>query len=476
MVEGSAMVRASLLMVLLTAWPLTSPPSIAGASLGCGVVPLNCEEWVAIHQGTDDWSPDVVASADGSRAYLVTRSRSTGEQAITVHSHDGENGALLWSSTYAPRNFPTFRMATLSPDGTRLHVVGHGGVLNTNLWQAFVLTFDTHDGTILWTAKWDIDTEGHAVTVSPDGSRVYATGVQAGHNFVTVALDAATGQKVWQASYNNGGGHSGDWRSVSSDIPYGIGADGDRVYVTGTSASSSGLLEATTVAYHAGTGAHAWTRRTHAVDATGAAAATEGYEVVPQGLVVYVLGTHGLEAYETSSGALIWSQPALACRAYWAMHSPGDCVLLTRPDNQLVFAGTHHAVAAFRTSQGEEVWRMPLRAGAARLPLDAGDHRLGMTGDMAIAPDGRHLYVATPGGRDRYVTDTASSINANIETLAIDSSTGRVLWRAVYDRAWESVASVDAAASRVFISGESSYAQPSDAAVIAYDPTEFTSV
>jgi hypothetical protein len=68
-------------------------------------------------------------------------------------------------------------------------------------------------GRQLWAAVYAREAEGYAVTVSPDGRRIYLIGSvvrQGWFDYFTVAADAATGAELWSAPYD-GPGHSTDY-------------------------------------------------------------------------------------------------------------------------------------------------------------------------------------------------------------------------------------------------------------------------
>jgi outer membrane protein assembly factor BamB len=469
--EGSQMAqgpRAALLLALLAVLPLSIPtPAAAEPTILCGtVLATGCEAWTAVHAQAEGAFPEVVAGADGTRAFTILESFCAcdgQEGALVVDAHDASTGALVWRNAYTAQKWPTFRMAVASPDGDRLHIAGHGAANNSFLPQAFVVTFDAHDGSLLWATRWDVYSEGYAITTSADGSRVFATGMYRGHDYTTNAFNAQTGQKLWETRYDNRGGDAGDWHRVSYDAPFAVAAapDGATVYVTGTSASATGILESATIAYDALTGGQRWVHRAHATDGPlGEVAPTESYQVATSlsGDRVYVFGTHGLRALDPVSGVELWAQEAFACRDYWPIANLGDCVIEVHPNGARLFVATHDDLAAVEAATGKEAWRIPLRIG---------DHRSGAASDMVMSHDGTRLYVASPSGRDPYVTDCG----CDFETVAYNATNGRPVWRAVYDRGAERVTSIDASPTgdQVFVTGRSSFDGPRDVLTTAYD-------
>ena len=70
-------------------------------------------------------------------------------------------------------------------------------------------------GTELWASRYNgpgrMDDVANAAKISPDGSTVFVTGgspgSKTGHDYATLAYDAATGSKVWTMRYD-GPAHS----------------------------------------------------------------------------------------------------------------------------------------------------------------------------------------------------------------------------------------------------------------------------
>src|SRR5947207_6955056 len=141
------------------------------------------------------------------------------------------------------------------------------------------IAYHTADGSEAWAAQYSTPDAsiGTSLALSADGKRLYATGFSSlgpaqppappapNYDYGTVAYNAATGEKLWEARYE---GPAGFW-----DIPYGIGVaivpqpDGTKretVFVTGRSNGASADnsdADYATVAYDSLTGEQLWISR-----------------------------------------------------------------------------------------------------------------------------------------------------------------------------------------------------------------------
>src|SRR5438093_1014040 len=100
----------------------------------------------------------------------------------------------------------------------------------------------TTGGTRLWTQRFrnphDVWDQPNSVAASPDGSKVFVTGLSQTNgsirsaDYATVAYDTSTGTVLWVRRYNGGRNHS--------DVATAIAAspDGSKVFVTGISGRS----------------------------------------------------------------------------------------------------------------------------------------------------------------------------------------------------------------------------------------------
>lgn len=440
-------IRSALLCTLALLLPLgnASPPA-------CGLVPTGCEAWTNLDgTGADPYWATILSSPDGTQVLGSASVQTPNGTDNAFHAYDPTTGHELWQTIYHHPPTPKVNAMTTSPDGSRLFVTGtglSGGFDRVPIMSAFAL--DAYNGSVLWVMYQPLDSEGKAITTSPDGSIVYVSGAYQ-NNYAILALDAATGAQRWASYYDAHGGDAGTWRGHSYDVAYAIARspDGTSLYVTGISTAPDGLLEYATLALNAATGAQRWLTRAHGHDPlTGANVSSEAYDVrtSPDGRIVYALGMDGVKAYDAATGTDIWTghTDAVHCRTYWPMLYH-ECNLRVSPDGSAVYAFSHNDLAAYDAHTGAQLWHDPLRVGNA---LDDEGR------DMTMSPDGTRLYLATPGGYDDQVTDDLTPISFAYVTQAIDTTNGLVRWHVTYgqDHFTQGIA-VSPTGDRVFVTG-----------------------
>ncbi|MBI4728405.1 MAG: PQQ-binding-like beta-propeller repeat protein [Acidobacteria bacterium] len=269
-------------------------------------------------------------SPDGARVY-VTGSSVQGatypdynySDYATV-AYDAATGAQLWVARY---NGPQGRSddatsLAMSPDGARVYVTGgsgYGGIYPDYSYNDYAtLAYDATSGAKLWEARYNGSGNGgdmaEGLVVSPDGARVFVTGQSQGsgtnNDYATLAYSAASGAKLWEARYNGPAG----WWDAAFDLA--VTPDGSRLFVTGRSSGSGTSWDYATLAYDAVSGAMAWEAR---YDGPG-----DDYADFDEALSVAVtpdsarlvvtgrsdgLGTgddYATLAYDATSGAKLW--------------------------------------------------------------------------------------------------------------------------------------------------------------------------
>jgi hypothetical protein len=201
--------------------------------------------WVKRYNGQGKFFDDVsslIVSPDGSKVYVT--GGSTGSSSLFDYAtvaYDASTGAQLWAKRYEgpAKGFDYAWSVQASPDGTKVFVTGTSeGV--TSLDDYFTIAYDASTGAWLWAKRYN--GEGgtfdfaNALAVSPDGSQVFVTGgsqnSSANSAYATVAYDASTGHQVWAKRYNSKGNDDDNAEAVA------VSPDGLRVFVTGLSIGS----------------------------------------------------------------------------------------------------------------------------------------------------------------------------------------------------------------------------------------------
>ncbi len=241
---------------------------VTGPSLDGNGVPTSLYATVAYSavNGTTLWSkrfdsgPDEAdvpvslgISPDGARVFVAGTSEGgpPGNEITTV-AYDTATGGLAWSTHTPGTSSATSaraRLLAVSPDGTRVFVTGYVSSLPSGL-DYVTTALDTASGGVAWTAQYDGPQHRNdapsAIAVSPDGIRVFVTGWSDGSlpgvsDYATVVYRATTGGVMWKKRYD-GPSHLGD-------VPAAVTVTGTRAFVTGTSESRATPADVATLAY-----------------------------------------------------------------------------------------------------------------------------------------------------------------------------------------------------------------------------------
>jgi PQQ-like domain len=305
-------------------------------------------------------------------------------------------GARLWATkAYQPGRYSYPVAITVSPDGARVYVTGR--VISASAMAT--VAYDADTGRQLWASRSNATAAAaSALAVSPDGATVYVTGsgrVSGRQDqFAVTAYAAATGQQRWLHYYTKV--KPGYARSVA------ISPDGKTVYATGSVGSY-----ALTVGYHA-SGTVKWATRYTNPYGGGAA----GNQIVtgPGGSAVYVAGAatnksgHGdiaTFAYRAATGKRMWLD---RYNARIGGGVPGSAVT---PDGRTVIVvgqrnGGHaggYALASYNASTGGTRW-MTIAVRSYGLVIDPHGNTLYVGGPPTAAysvADGTLLWTATHG-------------------------------------------------------------------------------
>jgi WD40 repeat protein len=293
------------------------------------------------------------------------------------------------------------------------------------------------------------------VAVSPGGARVFVTGVstgskigERGEDYATVAYRAATGAKLWVRRYNGPADRMDAARAVA------VSPDGRRVFVTGLSTAIASSTDYTTIAYDAATGTRLWIKRYNgtanaADDATSLAVSPDGTKIFVTGQSVGLVSRFGDEpddyatvAYNAATGTRLWvsryngPDKANDAASSVAVSPAGDTVYVT--GNSDGATAPDYATVAYNAATGARKWVSRYNGPANGIDLAA-----------AVA--------AGPGGHGVYVTGLSEASNHDTDylTVAYSAATGGRLWVKRYDG--PAHATDRAAALAVGPSGQSLY-------------------
>lgn len=349
-----------------------------------------------------------------------------------------------WAATYdGPAGLADSAEAiSVSPNGSRVFVGGprtvgwaapfSGAVSDTDYG---VLAYEAGTGRQLWVAGYAGPGDPQSgsrddylldLEVSRDGARVFATGYSrdgraaVDYDWATVALDAATGARVWASRFD---GSDGSW-DITWDLAVGSVVDRDGlarelVFVTGYGSTDGGARFASTVAYDAGSGQEVWSARIDGGPDLRSVAFTP--DPRPDGSVgglVHVAGDGLVVTYDAEAGQELWSSefgygdgPGFA----WSVAAGGGCVcvggwaaVLDLNEGISIDA----VAAAYDPRSGQRIWQTRYAG-----PDDTDD----FFEDVALS------------GNRVYLTGRSSTVVSTAVTAAYDLATGQELWVSPYE-------------------------------------------
>ena len=323
-------------------------------------------------------------------------------------------GQQRWSMTFDGGYNVNIEAIAMSND--LVVALGYVQGLTNDTRDRRVIAYDADTGGVVWQDTFDASGEtdnAEDVVMGPSGGRVFVTGEsyvsrKRGYDIVTTAFDADTGVRQWTRRYDGPHGDFDEARGID------ISADGQRLFVTGT--SNNDYL---TIAYRTLDGEQLWTQRFD----DGVKDDAKDIAVSPTGNQVFVTGTSGpgigtdyaTVAYRADNGSELW-------RRWFGSAEHGDQVaaLAVGPNGTRVYVTGHStglstskdvATVAYRSTTGETAWKMRYDG-----PASLKDRGTG----IAVSPDGSSVFVA---GSSEHATDQYDKV-----TIAYASGTGAEIW------------------------------------------------
>ena len=363
----------------------------------------------------DDIARAVAVSPDGSKVFVTGESPGADilNQDFTTVAYDAATGTQLWTNRFngSGNSHDEGYAISVSPDGSAVFATGFSTSLGLNVDYSTV-AYDPATGKQLWRSAYSGPDEGSAtavaLAVSPGGSKVFVTGYVSGPtgwDYGTVAYEASTGAQLWDETYTSVG--------TGSDLATAVAVSpgGATVFVTGASAGANGEFDYATVAHDASTGSRRWVRRYNGPG--GLNDFPTSIAVAPGGSTVFVTGqsdglTSGIDiatiAYDAATGGPRWLR-----RFNGALNSSdfGRSIVVS-PGGKKVFvtglADGNYVTLAYRAGTGSGVW-------------------LQYYDGPAQGSDGAYDVAVSPGGSKLYVTGTSNGSNGDSDwaTLAYAS-------------------------------------------------------
>ena len=313
--------------------------------------------WLRQYQGPgtgQNAAADLAVAPDGETVFVTGAITGRGGDYGTI-AYRAATGRRLWVAAHdgsAHGDDDAYAVA-VSPNGTRVFVTGTSRDRISGP-DVSTVAYGAATGSELWARqltgpgkRYDI---GRDVTTTPNGRIVIVAGVSirpaTRANFATVAYRAASGAPVWTELYR---GVVEDSDDVADEVA--VSPNGHRVYVTGISGERASEAAAT-IAYRPATGQELWARRSAATTSESPYLAAVSMAVAPTGTSLFI-SVPGPQATETpllqhlhaGNGSPAWTVPG----------GGGDIV--ASPDGSTVFAITGgNLVTAYGASKGSPRW------------------------------------------------------------------------------------------------------------------------
>lgn len=346
----------------------------------------------------DDVANAIVLSPDGARAFVTGQSYdSVTQYDYATVAYDAATGSRLWVQRYdGPAHDSDFAYGIgVSPDGTTVLVTGGSVAAGTTSSDYATVAYDTVTGTKLWVKRYDGPGNGNdvatSIAVSPDGSRAFvagqSTGLGSGLDYATVAYDVSTGSQLWAKRYD-GPAHDFDGVQDVAASP-----DGSKVFATGLSLGTGSSVDYATVAYDAATGAKLWAKRYDGPASDDDFA--HGIAVTPDGSMTVVTGeSRGIGtdfdfatvAYDSATGGKLW------LKRFGASDGPDVANdIVVSPDGSTAFVAgwtygtlSDYAIVAYDATDGTKLWVKTYNGPGNYVDLGF---------RIAVSPDGSRAFI-----------------------------------------------------------------------------------
>lgn len=432
-----------------------------------------CEAWAVMYDdgtGTLDGAEAVATSPDGSRVFVTGFNYVSGQAHpmfdSTTIAYEAATGAMAWQHRWdqVPDTWDWMHDIAVSPDGARVYVTGLGGLDFRGGGDAVLLAYGAQTGTLEWVGRYDAGSidEGLALATAPDGDRIYMAGVSLGdgtdRDIVTVGFDAATGESLWASRYD------GPAHGVDQPVGIAVGPEGDRVITTGWSLGQAGD-DYVTIAYEAGDPEHLgqqlWLER---YDGHGRLDRPAGLSLDPSGDRVFVAGRSETATAGTFEAATVAYDAGSGEQAWEARFGPDRGAEATAvaagPAGDLVYVGGFVAGEVAGQPDRDFVTlayaaSTGTQAWMARPSLSAGGYDT--LAGLLVGPGGEEVFVT---GKTSVVTPDR---RAGVLTIAYAGDDGTQRWVARYGNGtllqYDHVAStaLDPTGRRLFITGGSAH-------------------
>jgi outer membrane protein assembly factor BamB len=396
------------------------PALAASASTTPTTTATATRQWTANFSAKDQYTNGyaVAASPNGSTVY-VAGAAEFGEAV----AYNAATGATVWKyhlNSDSKILGSAFKAIAVSPNGSTVFVTGSTQTVRNGPPCQAIVALNAATGAKLWQVVSTGTNYAYSspVAVSPDGSTVYVSNVGLDQ---TAAYNAATGAALWTEP---GGGFA-----------LALSPDGGTLFITEDDAR-------TVEAFNASTGATDWQ-----MSLNGQAEA-----VSPDGATLFVTGTPssgGREnltttAIATGTGTTLWSVATGRSRTFIvnAVAATGAAVVVSAMPAGSGGSDPFWRTVALAPQTGTTLWSKTLHGGTSGVAYATG---------LVLSPDGFTAYVTG------FATHGASS-GASMLTAGYDIATGATTWTAHYDgQAYNQSEAIGVSpdGSQVFITGSS---------------------